>query len=784
MMARVTLILSVLTALVALLGGFQWLLGEYRAWSWRRKQTGKWLVLACLIWPSLAQADLWTGYLASDRAIDWTYAGVTPSTRTTQCGSTITAYSGTAATINTAIQNCTEGQYVNLGSGTFTLSTSICMANNVTLRGQGADSTKIISTGTSAPSECGGAIYGGSVLFASSASMNINTPANTATWSAGYSKGTTVITLSTVANLSVGDIIFLDQLDDSGSRVDGIWLCVTADTCSIEGQTQFFRADRYQIETARVTAIDTGTKQVTLERGLYMPNWDSGQTPGAYWFGGPPLEGAGLEDLSIDVGGNGDLRGIQFSNSYGSWMKGVRVIDGNPSDPKRCVICMNHGSVKNTIRDSYIYGTRAATAQAGTYGQEMLAACSNLAENIIWEDNTTPFEQGTSSCGNVFSYSYTRSMWYVAGSGTWDADCGSTLNCVWMQATARSHAVGNNYTLFEGNEGSGWLMDAIHGPSFFNVTVRNYWTGRDMLGGADNLGGKTQQTFGVALSALNRYQSALGNIMGTASYHTTYQCANATTTDDCSGADTTLYVLGYSGASGQYLAPLTNDDEVKITLYRWGNWDTVTNGTRWCGASGNTGWTTTCSSTSEVPTTEAFYPQSVPSSEDVPDSFYLSARPSAWWKVGGTTPQWPPIGPDVSGGSVSGMGGHVDKIPARLCWESLSDDANYSTQLVREFNASTCYTDAGAVGGGTYALFLRSWPWIEAVSAAGVLYHWRGFIAAGLIFLLGCGATGLYHAGRSLTQARSYIGTMTRDTVNKMAIVYLNWANKEKDRNV
>lgn len=122
-MARLTIILGVLATVVYLLDGFRFALNEWR--TWRNK--GKWLaiVLVCLL-PAKAEAELWTGVLDSSRAIDWSQAGAwTIPVRATQCGSTIAAYTGTAATINSAIASCTAGQHVKLGSGTFTLSDGI-----------------------------------------------------------------------------------------------------------------------------------------------------------------------------------------------------------------------------------------------------------------------------------------------------------------------------------------------------------------------------------------------------------------------------------------------------------------------------------------------------------------------------------------------------------------------------------------------------------------------------------------------------------------------------------
>src|SRR5262245_21656261 len=99
-----------------------------------------------LMWMSalFSYVQTWSVFLAPSRGIDWSGSGVVGGipNRATRCGIVIAAYSGSASTINTAISNCPAGQYVELGSGTFTLSSGVELSkDNVTLRGQGADVT-------------------------------------------------------------------------------------------------------------------------------------------------------------------------------------------------------------------------------------------------------------------------------------------------------------------------------------------------------------------------------------------------------------------------------------------------------------------------------------------------------------------------------------------------------------------------------------------------------------------------------------------------------------------
>ena len=79
------------------------------------------------------------------RRIDWSQAGITGGipNRSTICATLNPG--ATAAQINSAIANCPADQVVFLNAGTYNLSGGIDVTkSHVTLRGAGADKTKII----------------------------------------------------------------------------------------------------------------------------------------------------------------------------------------------------------------------------------------------------------------------------------------------------------------------------------------------------------------------------------------------------------------------------------------------------------------------------------------------------------------------------------------------------------------------------------------------------------------------------------------------------------------
>jgi hypothetical protein len=220
------------------------------------------------------------------------------------------------------------------------------------------------------------------------------------------------------------------------------------------------------------------------------------------------------------------------------------------------------------------------------------------------------------------------------------------------------------------------------------AAFRNYWNGRDPLGGSS--GGKTQQTNAIQLEAFNRYYNVIGNILGTQNYHTIYEWPALGPGDlgNAGQSNLSIYSLGYSGNQGTKWPSMPNDLMVKRTLFRWGNYDVVSLAPRWEPAEVPSG--TECN----LPPGGIVYCNQVPGSQTLPNSFYLSAKPS-WF---GAVP-WPPIGPAVTcvgDNCQTGVGNHVNKIPARLCWESQSldyapDPVSEPDAFVRTFNATACY---------------------------------------------------------------------------------------------
>src|SRR5258708_1368701 len=185
----------------------------------------RWLMLFTLVLCVTTDLEAQT-IISATRRIDWTQAGIAGGipNRKTVCATF--SPGATYTQINAAIAACNNG-VVLLNAGTYTLAGGILFNNksNVTLRGSGPDQTFLKFT---AGNSCGG--LGGDLCMINSDPdcAGCGSPSNVANWTAGYLAGTATITLSALTKGSkppaVGQMIFLDQNDDSTTDTGQVWL--------------------------------------------------------------------------------------------------------------------------------------------------------------------------------------------------------------------------------------------------------------------------------------------------------------------------------------------------------------------------------------------------------------------------------------------------------------------------------------------------------------------------------------------------------------------------------
>lgn len=635
------------------------------------------LLLFCIFMTFLSaysHAQAWSGVLAPARATDWSQAGADPAIvneARTQCGSTIAPLGTSGApvaptAINSAISSCASahplsgvGGYVQLGAGNFYINNQINMVSNVTLRGMGASQTFVYFSGSA--STC---------PYSGGCDINITAPNtglgydgsrnNQVSWTGGYAQGVTSITVSSTSNLQVGSLVFLDQTDTANNPVPttGLAICRSG-ACG--GDNVSGRPGRSLTEPQVVTSIAGSTVGITP--GIRTANWfTSGKSPQMWWNNGLPIQRVGIENVSIDVSNAlSRFSTVLCMGCYNVWIKGVRFANTH-GDTETGANGFYHfypvQSMRVTMRDSYAYGSPPVS---NYYVMSCWTGGDALYENNIRQHVAFGFMH-EGCIGSVAAYNFDIDDYYTHCHG-----CSSDTQ--WQQASSYRHGGTDALGLFEGNVGIGVIGDEVFGASELFTVYRNFYNGRDPNGGSS--GGKTEQTNAVLLYPVNRHWNIIGNVMGTAGYHTTYQCAYPSP-GSCNN-DLQIYSLGYANGYSS-----KDDPYVAQSMMRWGNYDTVNNAVRWVSA--------------EVPTgLSDGFANPVPASQALPASFYLNSKPS-WWGVPGQPDiPWPAIGPDVTGGNIANASGHAYRNPAAVCYLSVMKGPTNGSATLLSFDASTCY---------------------------------------------------------------------------------------------
>ena len=635
------------------------------------KRTVGVLALLLVLIPASVYAQPWSGILAPSRATNWSAAGATISDRTTNCVTAAcnTLFGGTvtAASIQTALASAPANTVVRIPAGNFSLTAFSFTQSNITLRGAGANQTKLTITNTSDAGLGAEAtairMIGGGEGVGCAASCGGTPPSQTATWTVSggpvYPQGTTVLTFNNTAGLvagpvGIGTLIFLDQTNDASDgypALGDLVLCEgTAGGCSEEGGNQWARTGRSQVQPVTVTAINGS--QVTVTPGLQMPNWRASQSPGAWWISAQ-IKNSGIENFALDFS-SGGAGGIFIKDAANVWVKNLRLLKTNATG-SRIWHVIPFQAAFFTVRDSYFYGP---TSQANVqYAFTPNIAGQFVFENNILQRNTTPIAPNDPSHAGVYAYNFIRDTFYTGG--------------------IQPHNAGDLLSLYEGNNLNSINGENIHGPHYMSTHFRN------LHDGFTNNGQSAITNCAMRIASKNRFWNVIGNVIGH-SHFTTYQ---SLLTDN----DDAIYCLGNTDD-----APSVDDPHVQRTLMRWGNWDSVTS-TNDTGTNDATG---TRFVASEVPSGIVNFSNPVPASQALPASFYRATQPP-WWGTPWGTPPWPPIGPDVSNGNApntvtSATGGHANKIPARLCFENTAVDPAYpsSNPRILLFNGSTCYQAA------------------------------------------------------------------------------------------
>lgn len=572
-MARLTFLLSLITAAVALLGGFRWLVREWRAW---RRSRGHWLTVLVLC---LVPSASWAVYSlpnddgdcpANCRQIPWSAGsdlwngGTLPVRTGIACTSGLTEGDGTTdntAAIETCLANISSNQASVLPAGIYYIAGTLDIPANKSLRGaNGHVCTQGTWLSTSWRGDTGGGAGCTTLKLGTSGYVNMDvgaTKGTTYNLSSGYDKGSTsIVTSTTPSNIATGDYVVIHELSDSAIPVS---ITGTSGACNWCGDI-VSASGRVMVQFIPVTNVSGTT--ITLGRPLYY-TFKSALTPQITEYTGMMAK-AGLEDLKVDGYVNRTTRTAQLIRIAGCaycWVKNVEVY-ASPASSKAFPLYMewDYGI---EIRDGYFHWG-VANASDENYSPGLFFVNSdNKIENNVFRENRHCMTMEGGGSGNVFLYNYCDDQW--------------TDDLTYLASGRASHGAHPYFNLWEGNIASHFSADPIWGTSSHNVFWRN-WLWGDATGNYTGWTGTDPSWGFVALeiSFYNKYYSAVGNVLGNNSLHTTWSGASVFTAA-CSWSQSRsaprVYGLGCdSNGEGIY------DSAVRSTLISHGNYDYKTVG--------------------------------------------------------------------------------------------------------------------------------------------------------------------------------------------------------------
>ena len=472
--------------------------------------------------------------LPAARRVTWQgnvgISGGIPSV-TTQHGSTIAA-GASLSTVQSALDSCPSGQFVQLSAGNYTFTSDLYFTKNgVVLRGAGPSST--IITFSSGQFKMKGGF--------SEAALSVD-----ADLSIDAVKGDNVLTLSSVPSwVTVGQLIGIDQLDDASFVHNG----------GSQNNGASYREDvgngaRGLAQLARVTAKTSTT--ITVELPLFY-GWKVSQTAQIWQpYYNPstdtPLTLSGVEDLQITASYSGhDMHMVTMESADSCWFKNVEINNipgGSAIWPVFAYRCEFRHC---TIHDSHRYD---AGQGYGISPWHVSTAC--LIEDNIFYDLHVSMGANAGASGNVFAYNY---------------EFGGISDSSGKQNPAISaHSTHTYMNLWEGNYCvDKALADWTHGSSSHSTVFRNCITGTNAIAG--NLGDSQTP---VSVQYYSRYWNIVGNVLGTTGLQNKYLTDNADTTV---GSEGSIFKIGTDDLPSIDVDSYTSGAFILIH----GNWDSVNN---------------------------------------------------------------------------------------------------------------------------------------------------------------------------------------------------------------
>jgi hypothetical protein len=483
------------------------------------------LVVLCT-WLIAGTYDASAEIIPVARRINWQpgIPGGVPA-RPTVCSNVKTNYGAAGdgvrddtASIQNAINACPSGQVVYIPAGTYRLNSQLTVTKAIVLRGAGPSATRLKTY----------ANWHG-IQFGDwpSAPVGRNVSGSPA-------KGASAIAVASVASLSVGDYIVIDQIND-GVEV------INVDEESRDSGT------RSLSQMTRITAING--LSLTISPGLYH-GYSAARNP-QVWEVTSITSSAGLEDLAIErisPTGTEGYSNIKMLACANCWVKNIesKFAQFRHVDLDRSFGC--------EIRDSYFNdGMHWGT---GGFAYGVVAAnrsSDNLIENNIFYHLRHSMVIKEGAAGNVFGYNYSVASYQGEN---------------WLAADMNAHGAHSHMNLFEGNIGAKIYADFTHGSSSYNTFLRNNAV-RDSSALT-----VTNALRAVDVEKVQYYYNFVGNVLGKPGQTWTAFEDNGSRS---AGSGRYAYTWGYLSDG----AGTSEDPQSKATALRHGNYDYATQTTRW-----------------------------------------------------------------------------------------------------------------------------------------------------------------------------------------------------------
>ncbi len=450
-------------------------------------------------------------------------------TRTTVCATV-----NPGGNVQAAVDACPAGQVVQLGAGTFTISSTITLTKGIVLRGAGSTGapggTTIVKTG-------GGTVLAIGTLRDSTCYGGTGHPL-TAT---AAKEATTLSVGAAASSFQAGDLALIDVVDDATVRQGD---CTY--TKRVSGRSASQRVEVKSVDAAAGTlTLGTPLHWTFRSPSPYLAQLTRAPAGVVRW--------AGIERLRLQGGSNTSYNGamaggIDISNAAYCWVKDVQT-DGSIGGMHVSLT----GTYRCVVRDSLFHHSASYGFGADCYGIVLrCGAADNLVENNIVRYMNKPILFNVSGGGNVIAYNYADNSW--------------ASPAAWQEVNIDSHCAFPHMELMEGNYAPHMGATTTHGNAGYLTYFRNYASSQ--FAAPAVYGSTATQTGNVAALEFDGGDlgmNVLGNVLGLSGWSAVYDAHDS--------GSRGVYQLGVGGAGAS--------DVAATSLFRHGNFDPVSGATVW-----------------------------------------------------------------------------------------------------------------------------------------------------------------------------------------------------------